>query len=152
MNSTRVFKFIVQKDITHDEYRQIMVDLTDAFRAQGYARAGEHFCPDESVEGGWEFQGATPDVPYLAIRHDLFRPELNCRGTAVPGSCAERLRVRTTNPYAIPWGTHGEATLYWYRGKRDLCYERLLLINDVLTRHGFLVFALAPRGNRTVFQ
>ena len=152
MNTARVFKFIAQRDITHEEYLQIMTEMTDTFRSQGYIRPGEQFRPDESLEGGWELEGATSETPYLAIRHDLFRPELNCRGTAVPGSCAERLRVRATNPYAIPWGTHGEATLYWYRGKRDWCYERLLLFNDVLTRHGFLVFSLAPRGNRTVFN
>lgn len=152
MNTSRVFRFIAQKDITHGEYHEIMGELTDAFRTQGYIRSGEHFCPDESVEGGWELQGATPDTPYLAIRHDLFRPELNYRGTAVPGSCAEKLRVRAMNPYAIPWGTHGTATLCWFRGKRDFCYERLLLFNDVLTRHGFLVYNMAPRGNKIVYH
>lgn len=152
MNTSRVFRFIAQKDITHSEYLEIMVELTDAFRRQGYIRPGEQFAPDESVEGGWELQGCTPETPYLAVRHDLFRPELNYRGTAVPGSRSETLRVRATNPWAIPWGTHGTATLCWYRGKRDFCYERLLLFADVLTRRGFLVYNLAPRGNKVVFH
>lgn len=143
----RAFRFIAGRDISHSEYAEIMRELTAAFREQNYIRPGESFVSDDSTEGGWRIDGAD-----MAIRHDLFRPELNSLGNAIYGTCTERIRVRQTNHLAIPWGTHGNANLHWAGNKRTWCYERVLLFTDILERHGFKCYNLAPRGNKTVYK